>query len=246
MLENEIHYLKKELKTCPDGKLICSKTGKYTKWYHSDGHEKTYIPKNEQAFAEKLAAKKYLSHLLEEAIQKKRAIETFLKHYHFNDSKALQLLTAPGYQELLQSHFKPQNQEINDWLQADYQKNPHHPENLIHLAASGNYVRSKSEAIIDMCLTTNQIPFRYECALTFDGFSIFPDFTIMHPETGEILYWEHFGLMDNPGYSKNAFTKLQIYYDHGIIPGIHLIMTFETRQHPLSVETVKRTIETYF
>ena len=106
-----------------------------------------------------------------------RAIDFYLRHH--NSSKAEDLLVnKPGYQELLSSYFKPQSQEINDWLNAPFEQNPKYPGNKIHKTSSGNLVRSKSEALIDMILYTNKIPFRYECALRVGDYTIYPDYTI--------------------------------------------------------------------
>ena len=79
-----------------------------------------------------------------------------------------------------------------------------------------------------------------------DGIMIYPDFTIRHPKTGETFYWEHFSLMDNPTYSKNACSKLQHYISSGIIPSIQLITTYETKDNPLSAEKVEKIVEEYF
>lgn len=98
----------------------------------------------------------------------------------------------------------------------------------------------------NMFLYTHQIPFRYECALYLGESVIFPDFTIRHPHTGETYYWEHFGLADDPRYCKSVCTKLQLYMSNGIIPSIHLITTYETKEHPLSSETVNKMIQDYF
>jgi len=68
------------------------------------------------------------------------------------------------------------------------------------LICARNHNRYKSEVFIDMALFTNNIPFRYECALELGHSTLYPDFTIRHPKTGEICYWEHFGLMDDPSY----------------------------------------------
>ena len=100
--------------------------------------------------------------------------------------------------------------------------------------------------MIDMLLYQNQIPFRYECALTLGNTLLHPDFTIRHPATGEYYYWEHFGLMDQPVYASNAFSKLRLYAENGILPGIHLITTYETLEHPLSMEMVEKIIKYYF
>ena len=45
----------------------------------------------------------------------------------------------------------------------------------------------------------------------YDKNTIYPDFTIRHPMTGETFYWEHFGIMDDSQYCNNALSKLQRY-----------------------------------
>lgn len=126
-----------------------------------------------------------------------------------------------------------------------FDKNPQFPERCIHKTSSGNLVRSKSEALIDMLLYINKIPFRYECALHLDNTTIYPDFTIRHPKTGQFYYWEHFGLMDNPDYIKKTFFKLQLYASNGLLPTIHLITAYETKEAPLSSEWIEFLIHTY-
>ena len=121
-----------------------------------------------------------------------------------------------------------------------------HPEQLSHLSISGHILRSKSEVIIDTALFSNRIPFRYECALSLGFKTFFPDFTIRHPKTKDFFYWEHFGMMDSPAYSQNAFNKLQLYNAHGIIPTINLITTYETKDQPLNSQYVQHLIEHYF
>lgn len=245
-LDTKIKSLKNELQKLPDGHLVCSRNENRYKWYHSDGKTKSYIPKANRPLAEQLAIKKYLSLSLEDLENEANAIDFYLRHYS-PSTKAEQLLTQPSeYKNLLKSHFQPLSQELSDWMHAPYEQNPFHPEHLIHKSTSGNILRSKSEAMIDMLLYVNQIPFRYECALHLDYSTIFPDFTIRHPQTGALFYWEHFGLMEDPTYSRNAFAKLQQYTSHGIIPSIQLITTYETLEHPLTTEVIQKIIEHYF
>jgi len=52
--------------------------------------------------------------------------------------------------------------------------------------------------------------------------------------------------MDDSAYQKNAITKLQQYASNGIIPSIHLITTFETKDHPLGPEDIEHLIRHYF
>ena len=246
-LDAEINTLQTQISKLPPGKLICTLNTNRYKWYQSDGHTKVYIPKKNLQLAQELARKKYLSLLLDDKIKEKRAIEFYLKHYPSNIGRADELLIQESeYKKLLTPYFTPLSQELLQWQNSSYDKNPNYPEQLIHKSTSGNFVRSKSEAIIDMFLYNNKIPFQYECALQLDETIIYPDFTIRHPKTGTFYYWEHFGMMDDPNYCRNACLKMQTYTSNGIIPTVHLIMTFETREHPLSTDMIEGIVEYYF
>ena len=246
-LEEKISSLQTQLKSYPKEKLICAHNGKHFKWYHSDGHTQNYIPKRNRAYAEQLATKKYLIALLEQFQHEKTAIEYYLRHHNTSSSAPeLLLQDSSGYKELLSPHFQSPSQELLNWTNSPFEKNPLYPELLIHKTVSGNLVRSKSEALIDMSLYMHKIPFRYECALSLGETTLYPDFTLRHPYTGEYFYWEHFGLMDDDSYSKNACSKLQLYTSHGIIPSIQLITTYETKEHPLTSDTIEKIIEQYF
>ncbi len=245
-LDKKIQSLKLQLNPFPQGKLVCCHHKGYSKWYHSDGHHKSYIPKSNHTLTEKLAEKKYLSLLLEDLENEKRALGYYIKH-HSPSGKSERLLTEPSeYQKLLTPYFAPLSQQLSDWMNCSYEHNPSHPENLIHKTISGTMVRSKSELLIDMCLRTHHIPFRYECALCLEEATLYPDFTLLHPSTHELFYWEHFGMMDNPTYINNVISKIRIYTSNGIIPGIHLITTYETKDFPLSTDFIEKVIECYF
>lgn len=244
-LEKEIDTLNTQIVELPDGKISISTTGKYSKWYQIKDKEKIHIPKKNRVLAKKLAIKKYLVLLKMDLEQEKEAIDFYLRH-HKVEKRAENLFNKPEYTELISSFFKPTSIELLQWMNSPYEKNTTYSEQLVHKTASGNVVRSKSEAIIDTFLYKHKVPFRYECALMLGDTVLFPDFTIRHPKTGKVFYWEHFGLMDNPRYSKNAYGKLQLYTDNGIIPGIQLITTYETKESPLSTEFVEKLVEYYF
>lgn len=246
-IEKQLLILEAKIKQCPPGKLLCSRNGKHYKWYQSDGHVHNYIPKKERHLAEQLAIKKYLCCQHQDLINEKNAIDAYLAELPAASQTSLQLLTEESeYQRLLAPYFKPVSQELTAWMNASYEQNPKYPENKIHKTPSGHLVRSKSEALIAMALYMHNIPFRYECALILNDVTMYPDFTIRHPRTGETYYWEHFGLMDNASYSQNAFTKMQIYTTNGIIPSIHLITTYENKQYPINAESIHAMIEKYF
>lgn len=244
-LETQIKRLESQIQELPQGKLICARNDNRWKWYHSDGHKSVYIPKKEQKFAEQLAKKKYLSLLCEDMKHEKAAIDYYLRHHKSGKAEDL-LIEESEYQKLLASTFKFKSQDINEWINAPYETSNKYPEHRIFKTSSGNRARSKSEVLIDMALYTNHIPFRYECELSIGELKLYPDFTIKHPKTGKIYYWEHFGKMDDEKYAKNAATKIKTYIENGIIPTIDLITTYETKNCPLDYESVEKVIKEYF
>ena len=246
-LEKEIDAVKKKLASMPPGKLICARNGNRYKWYKSDGHKKTYIPKKNRKFAEQLAEKKYLSTLLEDLLHEKSSIDFYLRHHCSEVGKAEKLLSEESeFQRLLSPTFKIKSKELQEWSLADYECYQKYPEQLVYQGMTGNMLRSKSEVAIETQLYLNGIPFRYECALQIGGATIHPDFTIRHQKKGTVYYWEHFGMMDDPAYVRTAIAKIQTYMSNGIIPSINLIITYETKANPLGYEKIKRVLDEYF
>lgn len=245
-LDQEITKLQKQLDQLPNGMLYITRNHTRYKWYIKDGKQLTYLPKDQKPLAKDLAMRKYISISLEELIHEKQAIQFCLKHHAKYSGNAEKLLLNPAYHSLLSSYFQIPVPELQHWRDENYEHNCNYPEQLIHRSASGNMVRSKSESFIDSSLYKNNVPYRYECALHLENQTFFPDFTILHPKTKQIYYWEHFGMMDHPDYSKNTYSKLQIYTSNKIIPGINLITTFETKEHPLCIDLVDQIINYYF
>lgn len=246
-IQKQIHSIQKQLNSLPEGKLICAKNGKYFKWYNSDGHTKSTIPKANRDFAEQLAKKKYLSLLLEDLHAETKALESYFHHYPKRPGKAEKLLlNFPGYRELLSPYFQSKSNVISEWINQPFQTNSGYSESLKHKTVIGSLVRSKSESLILSALHHHHIPFRYECLLELGGHAYYPDFTILHPKSLEIFYWEHFGKIDDFDYIKKASSKISTYAIHGIYPSVNLILTWETDKHPLSAEMVEKIIEYYF
>ena len=101
-----------------------------------------------------------------------------------------------------------------------------------------------------MC-TADCIRYHYECAVeTIDHLTgmprtRYPDFYVLNTRTRRAYYYEHFGKCDDPDYVNDNLNKLIDYANAGIVAGINLIMTFETRQTPLTPEGVEALVENY-
>lgn len=243
-LKKKIDEVQAVLKSFPEGSLICARNGNYYKWYHTEGTDRKYIPKVQRNIAETLAAKKYYSFMLRDLLAEYDAVQSYLTNHKETVSETL--FEHEEYKELLTPFFRPKSQELELWMNESYERNSNYSEQLNHKCGAGILVRSKSESLIVMSLHMHKIPFRYECALTLGETKIYPDFTIKHPKTGDVYYWEHFGMMDQPAYAKNAASKLQLYISHGIIPSIQLITTYETKEQPLNSVLIENMIQQYF
>lgn len=244
---SKINNLTSVLEELPEGKLICTKNGNHTKWYHSDGKNFTYLHKRNKVLAEKLAIKKYYEYQLKELSQELTLIEKYLDKHHKIKIKSEDLLKESSYyKELLKANLLTSDEKLLQWSKQSYIPNPNHTENLIHQCLAGHKVRSKSEVIIANSLFLHKIPYRYEAGINLESSMIFPDFTICHPKTLQIIYWEHFGLMDNSTYRDNVYHKLGIYGRHNIIPTINLITTYEMRDYPLNSSKIETIIQENF
>lgn len=98
--------------------------------------------------------------------------------YISKDNPALANQLAYKNTSVLSRYFTPRSHDLSEWMSSTYEHNINHPEHLIHRSNSGHFLRSKSEAIIDMLLYMHQIPFRYECVLRLGDYTLYPDFLI--------------------------------------------------------------------
>lgn len=245
-LEDKLADLDTRISKLPQGNLYVTHSGKYIRWYLARDGQKTYIPKGDKSFAQVMAQKKYLEYLRNDIQFEKSCIDSYLAKSETYSKKIPKLLEEQNFKELLRSTMEKTKNELNEWCNSPFEHNRYKTEHLVHQTISGQFVRSKSESIIASELFLNNIPFRYECILNLGDRIMFPDFTIRHPVTGEYFYWEHFGMMDKPDYARNTIDKLNSYVEHGIIPSVNLITTYETADHPITQLKIANVVKEYF
>lgn len=245
-IEQKIVKIEQQIDGLPKGELICAKNDERYKWYLKENGKRKYIPKKKRALAEALAEKKYYMYWLEELKNEVDIYKYYLKKYPDNKRTTDYLLVHKGWGELLKNRFKSTNLELQKWQNEEYISCTKHKENLVFSGTQGKKLRSKSEVIIDMLLYKYQIPFHYEERLVLNGIEVYPDFTTRHPVTGKVIYWEHYGMMDDEIYRSKVHQKMKIYCENGIIPSINLITTYETNDHPLNIDYIESIIKMYY
>lgn len=245
-LELKIQEIQDILPTLPEGNFFLTNSNNQFKWYTGQSPSYQYIPKKNRKLAEQLAYRKFLTLKLQESKDELTSLTNYLTTLSKLKKADNLIIQSPEYQTLIAHFYAPISEDYSSWQNKPYDQNNLYPESLIHKSISGNTLRSKSEAIIDSLLFQNKIPFRYECQLILGEHILYPDFTIKHPITGKLYYWEHFGLMDNHDYAKKTAEKLHTYISYGIIPSITLLTTYETKSTPLTTEKVSHIIKQYF
>ena len=144
------------------------------------------------------------------------------------------------YRPFILSHLWREYTTVIDWYLGDFRQYTEHLEYRQFRIKLGYNVRSKSEVIAANRLHEEGILFHYEEILVA-GDDEFPDFFMMISVV-EKYAWEHFGAMDNEKYHSRQRVKIMDYLDHQWFPGINMITTYETKQHPLTEEQVDHQI----
>lgn len=245
-LEKEIQNTKRQLHSLPKGSFYYVETKNHTKWYTRRDKKLHYITKDNLPLAQQLVLRKYLTQHLHDLERALAPICAYLQQYNKEKPKAPQLFEDPEYAKLLSPQIQPLFYTLRQWATESYPQNTKHPETKIHHVANNLFVRSKSEAMIASRLLLYDIPFRYECPLCLSPVTLYPDFTIRHPRTGQTYYWEHLGMMEQEDYKRFSTIKMQHYIDANIIPGEQLILTRESANTPLTLPQIDKTLRQFF
>lgn len=246
-IRDEIREIEKQIQTLPEGAFSCKRNGNRFKWFVFDGKKSVYLPKKERQLAEKYAYKKYLTCRLENLKNEEAAIQAYLNIHNRNlNIKDEEILNHPEYRTLLSLYNINYKEKMQEWMDTPYKSNPHYPEDLIHDTTFGLKVRSKAEQMIAEALHQQDIKFHYEEEVRFGDTVYYPDFICVHPKTRRLIIWENIGLSDKPDYMFRTINKLQHFFQYGYYPTVNLILTFDTKEYPLTTDRIERIIEMYF
>lgn len=253
---------KKSYEKAPQGRIRISQNGGHPEYYlvtETGSLRGKYLPHSQETLARQLAQKDYDARLIKLLQKEIDTLKNYLKQT--GGGRAITELydsLCPARRALITPVTLTDDQYVANWQEVSWTGRPFSPDSPLLLTARGERVRSKSEVIIADTLFHHKIPYRYEFPLTLkrtdvdrsaDAYgstvTLHPDFLCLNTRTRAEFIWEHFGLMDDPAYSKNAAGKLRLYTENRILPGRNLIITMETQTEPLSTRTIDQTIEAF-
>ncbi len=247
-LEKIIKITKEKLKNAPPGTLRLSRSHNKLQYYRCTNERKAgiYINKDNIELARQLAQKSYDEKVLRLAEKRLLQIQKITKDYRENEIEEIFLKERRERQELINPIEPTWGQRLNEWKSEAYKGKSFREDTPMILTEKGERVRSKSEKIIADYFYRNGIEYKYECPLYLNGVgTIYPDFTFLSPKTGEEIYWEHNGMVDNPEYARNMVKRINLYESNNIFQGERLILTYETDQMVLNTSKIKQLVNRY-
>lgn len=113
-------------------------------------------------------------------------------------------------------------------------------EQLIHRALKGHLVRSKSELVIADALYRTGIEYEYEKKYVSEqGWRTRPDFTFIDA-AGELILWEHLGLLHEEKYHNDWERKRKDYIAVGFVEGKSLFTTRDDDRGGLDAHEIQK------
>ncbi len=260
-LEKTKAKLERSLATSPAGRLSTSKkryttvAGTQTRtainYYHvlEDGR-RVYLSRSRQTTIAYLAQKEYA---------RKALYLVTIELKQLND--VLLYCDTPKLEDAWQD-FLPEKMRFVDppvpsdevfrqkWLSQEYERKSPIENDHRFPTEKGDMVCSKTEAQQADYMFYHGYDYLYEKRLSLiDGGRLtwrYPDFTILDPVTREEVVFEHFGMVDDEGYQHSMFDKIRLYEENGYVIGQNFLFTFETAEHPFTMDQFIHILEARF
>ena len=247
VLENIIREKEESLKNVPEGILNVSATQGRVQYYYKDSAgsgKRHYIKACDGRLVQKLCQKEYDQKVLQTAIKELKQLEKYKKIYENSVCEDL-YEKLNKYRKCMVTPIRiPDETYQKEWEDMEYTGKEFGEDVPEYYTNKEERVRSKSEILIANALERYGVPYRYECPLYLNGMGrIYPDFTVLDIKKRKELYWEHFGMMDDPQYAELAVRKIEVYEKNGFVPGDNLIFTYETRKSPINQRVIHVLIE---
>lgn len=172
------------------------------------------------------------------------ALKRFMKDYRSVDIRDIKDDIDQRFLELIDNQ---QYTLVQEWLTEAYHKNPDLYENNQHPTSSGYIVSSRGETIIAEKLSDLNIPFHHDEAFPVPfgpGYYYYTDFTIYLPN-GEVILWEHLGIMEKEQYTDRTVAKLRHYHRHGAVIGKNLILSVDVKPGVGDAAAIDQIIRTF-
>lgn len=204
-----------------------------------------YIKKSNLSLAKSIAQRDYEKQVIKSVEEELKCINRFINGMPEVTYEQVYDKLVEGRKSLVTPIVMNDEEYAKKWQEQIFNAKKIEAGTVGYETQRGEIVRSKSEVIIADALFFAEIPYHYEKPLKVGNRTVYPDFTVLNVKTRKEYYWEHLGLLDDEDYLNKFLVKLDSYQKNGIRSGEKLILTKETKKHPLNTANVKETIKYY-
>lgn len=235
------------LKKLPEENLIFDICHGYPRYrIRKNGRIITLGKKKDEALINNLVIRKVLESRVHDDLIFKKLDEAYLnmlknEPLYYEES----LHKHPEIEKIFHERFGLDKAAQESMLAEHITADPIFKQHLIYHTSDGSLVRSKSEVMIYDALLKNDFVFMYERPFEINGGLYFPDFSIIHRRTRDIVLWEHLGQLEDEEYKMKNRKKIINYMNAGYFPGVNLIITWENENNIFDIRKIDQVINLY-
>ncbi|MBO5518476.1 MAG: hypothetical protein J6A42_10420 [Firmicutes bacterium] len=218
------------LQEAPEGNIFFQKTGPeaaplpYHDHYQDGKRHRTALKNAEEGTVKALLLKRYAKRILKKVERNIKALQGASEYAPFTEAD--KSFGGDLYRECREHFFgAPLSNPTFEALKE--RQNPFHPEHMNVRSELGLF-RSREELSTAKAMNDLGLRFKYETALPVGMYNRYPDFAVLHPKTGAIIYIEYAGKPADPGYQKDLQQRIRDYANVGVFLGVNLFIIAPT------------------
>lgn len=257
-LEKELKKNAGELEKIPKGYYMTSHVTNGRRYYYDahivNGKEKLrYIGGADNAEVKSRQELHYLKTAIKNVNNNIKYLQRAIDNYKPIDPEGIVSVSGKTYRDNYDvggSIFK--QTKADEWVKEGLYKRSYYeagrpyPEGLVLRTVSGEMVRTRGEVIIANTLDSFGLSYVYEWPKWIDGRLRWPDFTVLHPKTKEIITIEYMGRYDDSGYREKNNPRMEEFFNEGYILGQNLLVFMDNADGIIDSNKIHRVIKAFF
>ena len=203
--------------------------------HEKDGIKFRAVSEKDFELVKRIRRRYFLKERIRRTEKAVKSLDTILEEYEPCDDESIWRKIAKTYRFALtcQEFKRLQNDGGETFLE----------ENMIHTNSIGEAFRSKAEMQISEILQQRKLDYVYEPVLYLGENKIRPDFKVVHPQTGEPIYIEYFGMIGKEEYGKKTMEKIFWYLESGYVPNENVIFLMESPNSGFHLRALNKTLD---
>lgn len=234
-----------QMRGLPEGSLSTSKINGRIYYYQIIEGKKHYLGSGENEMITKLQKKHFIETSIKRIDKNCKLMKRLTAGYASIDPQDIEDASPRTYQVLPNTCFKMVGINQRGWGLALYKRYMGHPEQLNNRTLKGQFVRSKSEAIIANLLFVKKIEYHYEEELVLGQNTFAPDFKIAVKSQRKFKLLEHFGLIGDEDYRNTCLWKIQTYLEFGYRPYEDILFTYDDLDGHIKTVDIDKIIDSF-